>query len=651
MSFEKFEMHTTNIVDENVQKIRDLFPNCVTETRNKEGNSEFQVDFELLKQELSDHVIDGSKERYQLTWPDKRKAILEANAPISKTLRPCKEKSVDWDTTKNIYIEGDNLDALKLLRETYLGKIKMIYIDPPYNTGNDFVYEDDFAESTDEYLKASGQMSEAGEKLNTNSESNGRFHTDWLNLMYPRLKLARDLLSDDGVIFISIDNHEIDNLRKISDELFGMGNFIGVLIIQTATDNNPSQINTEHEYMVCYAKNAIELPKWSKKSENAVKIEKEYETLKNKGLSIDKIQIELREWIKVHKNELKQVEHYNCVDEKGVYTANTNSSNTKPGGYTYDIIHPLTYKACTKPAFGWRWPEKTFWQYANAGEVEWGIDETTQPHIKKRIETAQEQLKTVIYEDGRASTKLLENLFQKKKIFENPKSETIIKRILDFASSKNAIILDFFSGSATTAHAVMQLNAEDQGNRKYIMVQLDEPCGEDSEAFKAGYKTICDIGEERIRRAGKKIKEENPLTTVDLDTGFRVYKVDTSNMKDVYYNPADIQQSELTGFADNVKEDRTGMDLLIQVMLEKGIELSSSIVEDTVSGKRIFNVAENHLIACFDNEINDDVITAIAKKQPNYVVLKDSGYIDDAVAVNFEQIFKKYSPDTDCMVI
>lgn len=592
----------------------------------------------------------GGVERYQFTWPDKKKSVVLANQPTSKTLRLVREKSVGRDgtpgsiETENIYIEGDNLDALKILQETYLGKVKMIYIDPPYNTGNDFIYEDDFSQSSDEYLGNSGQIDDEGNRLVQNTESNGRFHTDWLNMIYPRLRLAKDLLSDDGVIFISIDDHEQDNTKKVCDEIFGISNFVGMLILKTATDNNPSQINTEHEYMLCYAKNKKKQSNWLRTSEAAKKIMEKYRELKGNGFSIDEIQKELRKWIKSNKAELPQVAHYNCVDEKGVYSSSGNSSNPHPGGYMYDILHPLTRLPVPKPQNGWRWPEKTFLNYASNGEVEWGGNESTQPHIKKRIETAVDYLRSLIYEDNRATTKMVADLFDGKKIFDNPKPMMVLSRIIDYVTNEDSVILDFFSGSATTAHAVMQLNAEDGGNRKFIMVQLPEKCSFDSEAYKVGYKNICDIGEERIRKAGRKIKEETP--DANIDVGFRVFKIDSSNMKDVYYKPSDFEQGQIELFADNIKEDRSSEDLLFQIMLDLGVLLSSKIEEEVIEGKKVFSVADGYLIACFDSNVTDDVVREIAKRKPFYAVFRDSSMATDSVATNFEQIFETYSPET-----
>ena len=676
---EKANMHSLDMVNENIKKIGSLFPECITETVGEDGKTKVAIDFEKLQENLSHATIGEGDERYQFTWPGKREAIHNANAPTNMTLRPCKEESVDFDNTENLYIEGDNLEVLKLLQENYLGKVKMIYIDPPYNTGSDFVYNDDFKEDTETFQSKSGMYDEDGNMLlqnfERNSESNGRYHTDWLNMMYPRLKIARNLLSDDGVIFISIDDHEVENLKKICDEIFGRNNFLGNLIVQTATDNNPTQINTEHEYSLCYAKHKDSQQYWYRKSENAQKIIDFYNKLSKKHLPLEKMQEELRLWIKANKSDLEQVGHYDCIDEKGVYTANTNSSNTKPGGYMYDIFHPITNKPCPRPAFGWRWPEETFWAYANDGEVEWGDDENSQPHIKKRIETAKEQLKTVIYEDGRASTILLEKMLNAKKVFDNPKPLHFISRIIDFLTNDfqetvntSPIILDFFSGSATTAHAVMQLNAEDGGDRKYICVQIPETTWELDEkgnkkakkdttskaAFDAGYMNICEIGKERVRSAGKKIKEENGDKAKDLDIGFRVLKLAESNMKDVYYSPAETVDVNLFN-ADNVKEGRTPLDLLFQVMPECNLPLSSKIEEFEVKvGKasfNCFNVADGFLMACFDEKLTDEVVIEIAKKKPYYFYMRNFGLESDKVLDNFEQIFTHYSPSTKRKVI
>lgn len=644
---DKLKMQSRDVVGGNVEKIAALFPQCVTERLNKDGKPELAIDFDKLRAELSNDALNDGEERYQFTWPDKRAASRLANEPVNLTLRPCREESVAFDTTENLYIEGDNLDVLKVLRETYLGRVKMIYIDPPYNTGNDFVYNDDFAQGKDDFEQGSGLFDAEGNQtiapMQRNTEANGRFHTDWLNMIYPRLKVARDLLTEDGVIFISIDNNEVTNLQKIADEIFGASNYIGTLVLKTATDNNPSQINTEHEYMLCYAKNRIMQFNWSRQSEAARKIVEQFNKLKGKGKSNDEIQVELRTWIKSHKDELPQVSHYNNVDNKGVYSSSSNSSNPHPGGYMFDIIHPITGGVCPKPANGWRWPQSTFEAYNAAGEIEWGKDHTTQPHVKKRIETSVEYLRSLIYEDNRATTKMLSDLFGGKKVFDNPKPLSVISRLIEYVTCSDSLILDFFSGSATTAHAVMKLNAEDGGNRKFIMVQLPEVTDEKSEARKAGYENICEIGKERIRRAGKKVKEEAGQAADGLDTGFRVLKLDSSNMEDVFYTPDKFEPSLLDSLVDNIKPDRSGEDLLFQVMLNLGIELSAKIERKEIAGKEVFSVDDDYLLACFDKDVNETTIEEMAKLLPTHLVIRDASAANDNVLDNFDQIIESYS--------
>lgn len=698
---DKLKMQSLDVAQGNVAKIAALFPHCVTERVGKDGKPELAIDFDKLRSELSEDIFGEGEERYQFTWPDKRAASHLANERTTQTLRPCREESVNFDTTENLYIEGDNLDVLKVLRETYLGKVKMIYIDPPYNTGNDFVYNDDFAQGREEFEAQSGLFDEEGNQtidpMVRNTESNGRFHTDWLNMIYPRLKVARDLLTDDGVIFISIDGNEYDNLLKVCFEIFGQQNFIGSLVLKTATDNNPSQINTEHEYMLCFGKNKFLLGNWTRQSEAAQLILKTYQSLKGQGLTIDEIQTKLRAWIKSHKDQLPQVAHYNNVDEFGVYSSSSNSSNPHPGGYMFDIIHPITGLPCPKPANGWRWPEKTFKAYDADGQIEWGKDHTTQPHVKKRIESSVEYLRSLIYEDNRASTKLLADLFDGKKIFDNPKPLLVIAKLVEYVCDDNALILDFFSGSATTAHAIIKLNAENGSKRKFIMVQLPEITDEKSEAHKAGYGTICEIGKERIRRAGcKEYKEiesaieayENKIREIigldkspngqatiayfsqcadeakkaqvqaleaevtelsnklaSLDIGFRVLKLDESNMADVYYTPDNFDLSQLDLFEDNVKPGRTNEDLLFQTMLSLGIELSAKIVVKEIAGKQVFSVDDDYLLACFDKDVNETTIEEMSKLLPTHLVIRDASAANDNVLDNFDQIIESYSAE------
>lgn len=606
---DKLRMQSSNGVEDNIMKIAQLFPDCVTETVDeRSGQPKHLIDFEKLKQNLSDNVMSERAERYQFTWPDKSKAILLANSPINATLRPCREDSVDFDNTQNLYIEGDNLDVLKCLKETYLHKVKMIYIDPPYNTGNDFVYEDDFAQSSEEYLANSGQFDEQGNRMFTNAESNGRFHTDWLNMIYPRLKVARDLLTDDGAIFISIGDDEGDNLQKVCDEIFGEKNFIADICHKhRASVSNDRIISENHNHLLFYCKKVATL------------------FSKHKLIGEDPV-----------------LEGFNLEDERGKYklTPVDGPGGAKKGNPHYEFLGVTGY---------WRYSKETMQAKYDQGLI---VRTTNGLQQKYYLEQAKLSRRTVTtwWDDNfltSSATKQLIDLMGTK-TFDNPKNVNLLLRCLKMITKfdKDSLILDFFSGSATTAHAVMQLNSEDGGNRKFIMVQLPEKTDEKSEAFKAGYKNICEIGKERIRRAGKKIKKESPLTTQDLDTGFRVLKLDSTNMQDIYYSPKDISQADLFSQVDNVKPDRTGEDLLFQVMLELGATLDSKIETTTVTGKTIYNVAEGYLVACFDPDVTDEVVKAIAQMQPAYAVLRDTSMKDDSTATNFEQIFKTYSPDT-----
>lgn len=658
---DKLKMHTPNKADENFKKLAALFPNAVTETIDENGEVVRAIDKDVLMQEISCTVVDGKEERYQFTWPDKKKSVLLANAPINKTLRPCREESVDFDTTENLYIEGDNLEVLKLLQETYLGKIKMIYIDPPYNTGNDFVYEDDFAQNTDEYLANSGQFDEDGNRLVKNLDSNGRFHTDWLNMIYPRLKLAKDLLSDDGVIFISLDSNEIDNLIKLCNEVFGESNFVDCITWNKRVPKNDNNgIGNIHEYILAYVKNSSYKRQFTMQKDGLDEIYDLLADLKRKKVPIEEAERQLKQLYKV-KGYDRGITLYNSLDDNYEPWGKINMSwpNADTFGPRYDVLHPITKKPTKVPDRGWRWSEATFNENVDfnnivprydgsyvCGNIWFAKDENTQPSsIKYLRDVGRMLLRSIISlkSDGGIE---VEKIFEGKSFFPYPKPVALMRLLIDSLDEKEGIFLDFFSGSATTAHAVMQLNAEDDGNRRFIMVQLPEETGEKSEAYKAGYKNICEIGKERIRRAGKKIKEDSPLTTQNLDIGFRVLKCDTSNMKDVYYSPTDFDINLLDMMADNIKEDRTPEDLLFQVMLDLGITLSSKIEETTIAGKKVFDVADGFLIACFDKDVNEETIKAIAQKQPYYFVMRDSSLANDSVATNFEQIFETYSPDT-----
>ena len=662
---EHLKMHTPDLADENFQKLAALFPNAVTETKDENGNVVRAIDADVLRQEISSTVVEGPQERYQFTWPDKKKSVVLANRPIAKTLRLDREKSVGKDgtpgniDTENIYIEGDNLDALKLLQETYLGKVKMIYIDPPYNTGKDFIYEDDFSQSADDYLGNSGQFDEEGNRLVQNAESKGRFHTDWLNMLYPRLRLARDLLTDDGVILINIDEHEITNLQNICIEVFGKVNELGTIIWDKRNPKGDAKgISYQHEYIVVYAKNKYVFTqkcKMQRPKKNAAKILKKAEQLFKKVSShytLEQVNSDFSSWIRAQNEFSGGEKAYNKIDENGdVYRQVSMAWPNKkkaPDDYFIPLIHPVTGKPCPVPERGWRNPPTTMKKMLENGLILFGKDETTIPNSKYLLkENMYENIPSLLYYGG-SDTDLL---FKMKIPFDTPKAISVCQEHISSFTNENDIILDFFSGSATTAHAVMQLNAEDGGHRKFIMVQIPEETAEKSEAYKAGYKTICEIGEERIRRAGKKIKEESPLTTTDLDIGFRVFKVDSTNMEDVYYRPADYSQGQMVLFADNIKPDRTPEDLLFQVMLDLGILLSSDIQETEIAGKKVFSVADGYLIACFDKDVTEETVKAIAQKQPVYAVFRDSSMASDSVATNFEQIFETYSPRTQRKVL
>ena len=615
---DRLAMHTPNLADENFRKLAALFPNAVTETIDPAtGEVVRAIDKDVLMQEINTRVVEGREERYQFTWPDKKKAVLAANAPISAALRPVREDSVGRDGTpggwdsENLYIEGDNLEVLKLLRETYLGKVKMIYIDPPYNTGNDFVYEDDFAEDTDSYMGRSGQYDEQGNQLVQNTDSNGRFHTDWLNMIYPRLRIAKDLLAEDGVIFISINDQEVDSLRKVCDEIFGKSNFIATLIWQQRKGggNDSRYVAIDHEYILLYAKLASSLnDRWY--IEQSDEYLKRYKEIESDGRRYY--------WDTLVRNGLQNpiVITLDAPDGTSITINSQKSKDTVIRGLKDGTVR------FTKTSNGWSLHHKV---YMKTGQV----------------------LRSILTEYGnnRSSGLELSEIFGNV-VFDYSKPSTLLKLLCQLNTKYDDIILDFFSGSATTAHAVMQLNAEDGGHRKFIMVQLPEACDEKSEAYKAGYKNICEIGKERIRRAGRKIRDEAGSAAQALDIGFRVLRLDSSNMLDVYYNPAALQQNFVDDVTDNIKPDRSPEDLLFQVMLELGVLPSSPIAETVIGGRRVFDVAEGFLLACFDEGVTTETVTAIAKRQPYYAVFRDSGMQNDSVATNFDQIFETYSPST-----
>ena len=666
---EKLKMHSVNKVDENVARIGALFPNCLTERKNEHGEIEHAIDFDLLRQELSPVIVEGNEERYQFTWPDKKQSILLANAPISKTLRPCREESVDFDTTENLYIEGDNLDVLKLLQETYLGKIKLIYIDPPYNTGNDFVYNDDLIENTGKYLSNSGQFDEDGNRLVQNTESNGRFHTDWLNMMYPRIRTAKDLLSDNGAIFISIDDHEAANLIKLCESIFGADCFVADISWQrTYSPRNDSKgVVNEVEHIVVFSKQSdwipIALPRTKemddkyKNPDNDIKPWTSSDAFAPDGDTHQGMVYAIQHpftgvliypsanahWRYQQKDMLQMMQGWCPYELRDLNDADKRAevcglSSSAIKQEVMGIVLSQSLEESKKLAQAvydrGQWPRFYFTKGGQGGIRR----KTYIDNVGGKLPTNFWPYTEVGHTDE--AKKELKALFDNSAPFDTPKPVRLLERILAIASDKDSIIMDFFSGSATTAHAAMKKNAEDGGKRKFILVQLAE------ESKSPNYKNLCEIGKERIRRAGKKIKEESPLTTQNLDTGFRVLKLDSSNMKDVYYNPAEYELSLFESLEDNIKEDRTPEDLLFQVMLDLGVLLSSKIEESIICGKKVFNVADGFLYACFDEKVTEETIKEIAKQQPYYFVMRDSSMASDSVATNFEQIFATYSPDT-----
>lgn len=631
---DKLKMQTENIADKNFEILSKMFPNALTETitgHDDDGKPiiERTIDVDVLRQEISCKVVEGKDERYQFTWPDKKKAVLLANTPIDKTLRPCREKSVDFDNTENLYIEGDNLEVLKLLQETYLEKVKMIYIDPPYNTGNDLVYEDDYAIDIKEFMSVSGQCDNQGNRLVRNLDSNGRYHTDWLNMMYSRLKLSRNLLKEDGMIFISIDDNEIDNLRKICDEIYGKSNFLTCIVWQKKTSPDARMdISAAHDYIVVYAKN------------------RESKKYFFNALPYDESRLA----------NYKNPDN----DPRGIWASVdiTGQTGRAPKSQFYEITTPSGKKYFPPEGRCWAMAESTFNALKKDNRLWFGEDGANRPRQKKFLSESEGQRPWTWWDNkfasyNQASNKELMELFDGKVVFDNPKPTKLLSRIIELGTEKDTedIILDFFSGSATIAHSVMLANTNDGGNRRYICIQIPQELNDNGNDFKAnnvaikmGFSTVCDIGEERIRRASKKIRTE--IDNNDFDLGVRVLYLDSSNMKDVYYNPTDVQQSLFDTYADNIKEDRTPEDLLFQVMLDLGVLLSSKIEETTIAGKHVFNVADGFLIACFDNDVTEKTVKAVAEKKPYYAVFRDSSMANDSVATNFEQIFASISPDT-----
>lgn len=622
---EKLKMHSPDLIEANIARLAELFPNCVTEVRDTKGELKQAIDFDLLRQELASSIVEGPQERYQLNWPGKREALLTANAPIAKTLRPCREESVDFDSTRNLFIEGDNLDALKLLQETYLNQVKMIYIDPPYNTGNDFIYADDFALDSSSYFAQSIQLNELGEKLVANTETNGRFHSDWLSMVYSRLRLARNLLSDDGILFVSIGDDEVGNLINLCDEIFGEDNFVANFIWEKRTNReNRKVVSSRHDYVLCYSKNQAPGTRAIRQLPMSAKALANYKNPDN--------------------------------DPRGLWKSDPATAQaghgTKSQFYTLKAPngreHELESGRC------WLYTEEVMLEAIADNRIWFGRDGNGVPRIKTYLETKERGLtpESILFASDVATNEIAKNslkeLFGGKSVFETPKPIDLIKLLIQL-SSDNGIVLDFFSGSCVTAHATIELNVEDGGNRRFIMVQLPEKCDPESEAHKEGFQTIADIGKERIRRAGKKVKQDNAdkPDIANLDIGFRVLKIDTSNMKEVYYNPDAVTQEALPGLVDNIREDRTPEDLLFQVLLDWGVDLALPISQQTIAGKTVFFVDGNALAACFDTGIDEDFVKQLAAHKPLRVVFRDAGFAGDSVKINVEQLFKLLSPVTE----
>ena len=648
---EKLKMHAPDLTQNNITRIRELFPSCVTEARGEDGNVRLAVDFDQLRQELSESIVEGPQERYHLNWPGKREALLTANAPVAKTLRPCRDESVDFDTTKNLFIEGDNLDALKLLQEAYLGKVKVIYIDPPYNTGNDFIYEDDFSSGLGSYLLTSEQISEAGDRLVVNKEANGRFHSDWMSMIYPRLRLARSLLAEDGVIFISIDDNEVDNLKKICSEVFGEKNFIAQIVWEGANKNDAKQIGVSHEYVLVYAKNRNVVPReWSVRKEGVNQALAEVARLKSVyGTDFDSASSDLAGWYRAMKAKpVFGLRRFRYIDERGAYKED---DPTAPGGRRYQLINPKTGEGIPlRRNRGWSFDQTEFNRLVEEGRVSFVTPSSVM--IRRYLhETDALTPPSVFYQPARSASERLASLIGPG-VFDFPKDEAVISKFIEMATKDaddECIVMDFFAGSATTAHAVFELNAEDGKRRRFVLVQLPEVCGHSSHAAQAGYRTIADIAKERIRRAAVVTRREG----LDIDTGFRVLKIDSSNMADVYYAPDSLDKKNLDLFVENIKSDRTPEDLLFQVMLDWGVDLALPIAKQAIQNKEVFFVDGNALAACFDANggVDEDFVKELATHQPLRVVFRDAGFKNSAVKINVEQIFKSLSPSTEVKCI
>lgn len=665
---EKLRMTSPDLTESNIDKLAELFPSVITETLDDEGNPKRAVDLDLLRQELSDHIVEGPQERYQLDWPGKRAAAFSANAPIAKTLRPVREDSVNFDTTKNLFIEGDNLDALKLLQESYLGKIKLIYVDPPYNTGNDFIYSDSFAATKDAELRRSGQVTEDGVALVSNSSANGRFHSDWLSMMYPRLRLARNLLADDGVLIVSIDENEHANLVSVGSEVFGTDSYVGEIVLKNSSKNDQSYISIQHEYIVFFVKNKTANPgDWVERKEGLDKIYAAFEGFKSQfGEDWQAINGAAKQWYKQFPppDPVHASKHYTWMDARGVYFA-ADISGPNDGQYVYDVLHPMTGEPCKRPATGWRYPESTMTERISEGLVHFGPDHTTVPNNKTYLANTETQsLTSIRYVDGRAASKRLASLFGEK-VFTNPKDELLFRDIYRALGVETGdVVLDMFAGSGSALHAVWEFNLAAKTDVQFIGIQVAEDLTEALKTAKGAAKQIttnairyledhgkpanvAEITKERLRLARKRLSEGSS----ELDTGFRTLKIDTSNMIDVLHTPDQTNQLALDQMQASKKPDRDGEDLLFQVLLDWGLELSEAISVEQMAGQEVFVIEDGALIACFDSPVRLEVVRAIAQQKPLRAVFRDSGFESDAARINCEQIFREVSPATDVKVI
>jgi adenine-specific DNA-methyltransferase len=655
---DKLKMHSPDLIAGNILKLAALFPNCTTVAiDDKTGQTKKVIDFDRLRQELNDHIVEGQRERYQLDWPGKKQGLLAANAPIAKTLRPKRDESVDFDKTQNLFIEGDNLDALKLLQETYLGKIKLIYIDPPYNTGKDFVYRDNYSEGTIAHQVASGDVSDAGEKLVTNPETDGRFHSNWLTMFAARLKLARNLLTSDGAIFVSCDEGEHPRVRLVMDEIFGERNFVADMVWAAGRKNDSKYVSVSHEYIVCYARDMAWLREnkieWKQRKKGLAEIySKHQELVTTFGADYLKITQALKLWYKQlpESAPAKAHEHYSTVDCRGVYFPD-NISWPGGGGPKYEVLHPVTRKPVKIPSRGWIVSEQRMKEWIAEDKVHFGQDENSVPCVKRYLkDTEMEAPYSVFYQDGRAASKRLRTLMGGD-VFDFPKDELVLKELIEMVTTGDDIVLDFFAGSSTTAHATMLQNAADGQNRRFIMVQIPHKPPEDSEARKAGYQTISAISRERIRRAGAAVLKGDVMIGWKQDTGFRALEVDSSNMTDNFYTPDKTNQDDLLSLADNIKPDRSSEDLLFQILVDWGLDLALPISCETIAGKKVHFIDGNSVAACFEKQITEDLVREIAKRKPLRVVFRDDSYQNDSLKINVDQIFKHHSPETDVKAI